>query len=777
MDRLISWWRRRPSLLSAVTASVLSTLPYVSVLVGRSSGIYEDTLDQYLPRLITVWRAIKNGHAPWWSPLQYAGLNLLGSGQAGIFYPPNALFGIMSPIAAHRWWLVIHVWIAASGAAWWSWNRWRHRPAAVVSGVAYALCGFMVLHLQHMVLFAGAAWLPWALLGVDRLLERWTLRYALLVAIPTAMCGLVGHPQGLWQLLVAIVISAGIQAIGAPVSGLGSAALRFVRPIGAALIGVGIGAIQLLPQFLLGRTSVRPTLSRAEAFTFADAPHHLMTTITPWLFGGNSTLGSQPWREPGLPPHEYISYLGITALALAVVGIISLRKDPRSISLVVLAVIGALTALAGHTPFGAITYHLVPFARSFRAWSRNVILISVAISSLTGAGVRAIRLQPKRWTFTLAMFSLAAGATFVLNRLAMLHDERLVTGRAWIAAVGLPLLLVCGLTAAVRRLAERPWVIAAVLIAFVSLDMIVFSLSAPWRSSQKPNGYVEWALGDGASALGGTYDAPGGIDRWHSDDQNTRAWSLTRNTPGVIGYDPLLQRNVSEVASLDYRGQTTGPDFWLPTRIADLFRVTTLYLKPQTIPSDPAWTRDPSVGTIQHVRYTRTPRLPEAYVVGDVRSAPLDSILAMLRTDPRQGPDLLHTAFVEPSGPNSAAALSVSDAPKVAGSATGSMRSDGQGRYEVVAARSGLLVVSYSWLPGWTARVDNSPAPVTRVNGVLLGVPVPAGSHTVTLQFRPPGLRLGALAALLSIIALFTPAAAIALRNCLHSRQALTPER
>jgi len=61
----------------------------------------------------------------------------------------------------------------------------------------------------------------------------------------------------------------------------------------------------------------------------------------------------------------------------------------------------------------------------------------------------------------------------------------------------------------------------------------------------------------------------------------------------------------------------------------------------------------------------------------------------------------------------------------------------------------GLAVFQKSFLPGWKATVDGQKANPIRCDGVLLGVPVPAGSHRLELRFDPTGLRLGFFLSLL----------------------------
>lgn len=48
-----------------------------------------------------------------------------------------------------------------------------------------------------------------------------------------------------------------------------------------------------------------------------------------------------------------------------------------------------------------------------------------------------------------------------------------------------------------------------------------------------------------------------------------------------------------------------------------------------------------------------------------------------------------------------------------------------------------LVVLMDTWAPGWTVSVDGKPTQPIRVNGVLRGVEVPAGDHTIMWFYRP----------------------------------------
>ncbi len=73
---------------------------------------------------------------------------------------------------------------------------------------------------------------------------------------------------------------------------------------------------------------------------------------------------------------------------------------------------------------------------------------------------------------------------------------------------------------------------------------------------------------------------------------------------------------------------------------------------------------------------------------------------------------------------------------------------------DIRAEGPGLLVVSEGWDRGWSAAVDDAPAPVVRVNHAEMAVALGPGIHRVVLTYRTPGLALGAILAALTALVL-----------------------
>jgi hypothetical protein len=70
----------------------------------------------------------------------------------------------------------------------------------------------------------------------------------------------------------------------------------------------------------------------------------------------------------------------------------------------------------------------------------------------------------------------------------------------------------------------------------------------------------------------------------------------------------------------------------------------------------------------------------------------------------------------------------------------------------VYSASPALMVLSEVDVPGWVATVNSEEAEIVRVDGVLRGIPIPAGNSRVELRYRPVPVYLGAVLTMLTFL-------------------------
>jgi hypothetical protein len=225
-----------------------------------------DGLTYYLPVQVLAARSWRAGSIPTWDRYSFAGSPLLATGQVGAFYPPNLVHLVLSPAVAHDLLVVLALAVAGLGGGLLGRRLTGDPVAGAVAGLAFGLSGFLFGHLNHLAISATACWLPWAVLGVERLFERRRPIRLLAAGAPVAAAAIAGHPQLLIVVVAVVVLwSAGV--------GL---AERSVRPlllgISTAGAGLALGAVQLLPVLHHLGQSDRTSLTFAQAMSWSFGP-------------------------------------------------------------------------------------------------------------------------------------------------------------------------------------------------------------------------------------------------------------------------------------------------------------------------------------------------------------------------------------------------------------------------------------------------------------------------------------------------------------------------
>lgn len=760
-------------------AIVVVSLPFLGLLSGADSALVGDVPAYHLPITTWAWETILAGDSPFWGNWVFAGQNVAGIGQAGIFYPFNAVFGLVDPVIGLRWWILFHVIMAATGAYFWAWRSWRSGPAAAVTAIAYGLNGFFILHFVHMNFIVCSAWIPWVFLGSDLVSERWSLKRASVIVVPLFFITVSGGPQLIWITTVGLAIYSVVR-----LSRRGAGLWPLVRVGSGVGLGVCLGAVQLLPLYFFSRTSERPSLTFEAAMSHASQPKDLLTSFLPHIWGGGSGFPGLSSRWTGgvnagnaYNYHEVSNHVGIAVLALAIVGIIAFRRDRRVIGLTVVAIWAMVMAIGDSTPFGRLVFDTVPGASLFQAWSRNIVLFNLAAAWLAGAGMKALVAEPSRWAMKLVFITAPMAVAILFLPAISDFGGAMVDPEGQLMALGFPAAIVVAFAWSVVVMSWRRGMGIGLILGLCSVSVIVFALSAPWRQSGWPGASVAADLSGVGPRAVNPFDAPGGVDRWVAEGRLVpflvdTSTSVVDGTQMINGYDPLIQEVFADITGALWYGPIDGARLWSPGWMADVLRITTVIAQPGFRPSGPGWTNRSSLGDSGLRVWQRDPRLPEAYVASRVEVATIAEITRRLLNE---AADFRNTVVLEPSDVTSLLVPADSALANTAAVVEGSIGEHGSGRFVVESDAPGLLVVSTGWLDGWSATVNGRHAPVVRANGLTLAVPIGTGSSEVELTFTPPGLHLGLAVSVLALVLLLTSSRLIGAIGMLAGRRTQKP--
>lgn len=733
-----------------------------------------DGLGYYLPvRAIAAlgWLA---GEPPFWNPFHFGGMPLLAAIQAGSFFPGNLPFLFLAPGPAMNA-TVLGAYVTAGVGAWaYAVALGLPGVAAGLAGLAFMGTGYMVAHLEHLTMLQAAGLMPWLFLAVELAGVTGQRRWALALAPLLALQLFAGYPQTtmITGLLLAPYALARVWGNGLRP---GLATLGWLA--GAAVLGVGLAAVQLLPTADLLAASPRGQVPYAELIDHSWPLRELPTLLFPFMYGGGLSAvapwGAGPWRN------ELVGYAGLGTLVLALVGLRAAfsrlpAAAPRGPALywALVAPIAGLLALGGQTPFYKL-WAMVPGLKLARVPGRHLLELDFALAMLAALGLawllQARDARDRAWAAGLALAFVALPMAVVLVGLGL--------GRGWLAArwqayaptgldvaaalapvgaafwgpVGLLVVTGAALALTVRRPAGA-WALLAVL----AVDLGLFGWHAGWRALLPPDAavYQRPVLSDGPRTLA-VADYP------FLDPQRTGAlrYPQTGALLGaklVNGYEPIMPTAYARLAGkLAMGGGVGDPEvLGLDHHALDVlgtrwvrFGTEKYALAPwsRAIADHPRWDRLPDEGGV--VVYTNHRALPRAWRPTRVLGRKAAAIALTLRDDPAFDPR--RTALIEGD---------VARLPAwTPGAAWARTVAPNRLRVRTTGTGPGLVVISEAWQPGWTAQLGARALPVIKVDGLVLGVEVPAGDQVVELAYAPPGwpraLGISAAAAGLWVLA------------------------
>lgn len=692
------------------------------------------------PYRVAAARALRGGHLPFWNPDIYLGVPFLANAPSAVFYPANLLFLIGGQPQLLTVSMVGHVALAGIFMYLFCRQALDLSPGAALSGaLALAGSGFAVGHSEQLNQGDALPWVPVIVLGLDQAYRQRDPRWAALLAVGLALEVFAGHPQ--------IVYYTGL-ICGAWLLGLliGERSVKGLALVAAGTAaGLLVAAVQFLPTLELSRQSIRGGgLPLAEARGFGMPLHGVLAQYFP-----DYVSSINP---------EWAGYVGMAATMFAVAGLVAARRDARLVALAIAAAVALLLAVSDSPAF-EIAYRFVPGIPLFRAPSRIVLIVVFALSALTAVGVDRVASPRAGWrawipagatlALALASFSLVLIAYKLHIHLPL---ESLFPDAPRSARIGGWIVL--GLVASLMAILSRghPTRLRASLALLIGVEL--------WITAQPMN-----PMHPGTPSL---YSPELRITSLLPDDRSPfRSLSVAR--PQDVDAPPLHLRDRDlygrrgiEHPDLTMRDSLASVDGYeggvLPLQPYIDFRQLLLAPGVANISNLPfTYIQDQPVNKpllellgVRNVLFSNPDTLGIVLRSGYQPVAEVDGVTVALDTAALPRAQLPTAVHEVPSDREAMAALSsggldlrgsVTLSGTSCGSAGGSVRLVSNEpefvRAETRLHRAGLLVVTNSDYPGWSASVDGRPAAIGRVDGLLQGVCVPAGQHDVQLRFQP----------------------------------------
>ncbi|MBP7686306.1 MAG: hypothetical protein KA765_00255 [Thermoflexales bacterium] len=663
---------------------------------------------------LTHWSAFEyarqqiaaTGHVPLWRTSILSGTPFAENPLAGLFYPPHGLAWLTAlPLALA---LNILLWLhfsLAAAAMYALMRRWQVRPwAALASAVAYAAAPKIVAHmgLGHLTLVEAWAWLPlvmYPLVSSSAALRMNSqagkgsrLQADFPCQPPISNRWAAGGGSSIWAgvALGVCVLADARMAIYA-----GALALTYLLVVAAQrgawlntlgriliviVVAAAISAVAWLPTLSLTNSSSRAALAPEEAGVLSLDPVYLLGLLIADRSGAA----------------ERTTYVGLSVLALAVIGVARARSIPARLRawLIGVMAIGVLVALGTHTPLYGVLSQL-PGASLLRVPARAWFIVVFAMAVLAGFGLHALlsSIKPVTWRRTAAVIALGLIVMELLSvDWAVYRVESVETAFA------------PGRTAA-DWLSQQPG------------DFRVYSPS--WSIPQHVAQQFGVQLADGVDPL-----------------QLARYVLYMKRATGVgaWGYSVTLP---------PFAGIQTDAD--IGTALKDVQPNLALLgaLNVKYVVADfPIESRDlieryRNAGTIV---YENQRVLPRAFMIDQIEVA----------KSPEAAAEWLKSAALDEAAiveglPYSIELPTTSKVVRVIEAQADHIK--------VEATGPGLLVLSEVMAPDWTATVDGEAAAMFATDVALRGVYVPWDTHIIEWVYQPKRVYAGGLISLLSLIA------------------------
>jgi hypothetical protein len=779
----MSYFHERPRAATFALLAVLALYEFLlraPVLLGTLALYQRDLFLLYFPLVQSALRGLSEGALPLRDPTSAFGQPLLADPSCQILYPPVALHLLFPPHQAYAWFVSIHSVFGAMGIAQlarrFSGGAWL---SGLIAGLAWLSSGPLLSLATLWHHMSGAAWIPWVLLCVIRVVDGDRRRGALVLGAVFGMQILAGSADmcAMTLLLAALFVPP----------------LDYVRAwkawVTAGAIAILLSAGIWLPAAELVSNSARSSLPESVRTYWSLHPFAILEFFLPVPL---TALPLRPeWRTAifeGREPFLGSMFLGTALLPFGLAALADSSAPRRNRLACFLGVsLGFLIALGKNAIAYAWAVALIPPLKILRFPSKAMIPVTILVCVLAGVGAMAVRRSSRARTAALTgvVILIALALAFMgplLSPLAvLLLDMKEVAGLAefW-GRLPFQLLVTVGLlilqAAYVLRSSGKPAVLSGTLLLLSTLWVshvfhLGFNATVPSTVlSYKPEHLdVLKPPGDGRLLV---YD----YALFEGRALKYLGRSAATDSAGLVGLDGVAPDTATLIASNAYLTPLTGA-FWrvdyawdVDLRLLFDRRLARLTIGLRRVEGTPGFLKLLQISGVTRVaarhekdledlrliarrksyypedlRVFEVPRaLPRAYLTAGRTRGSGSDLQDLLRPD--FDPFAAVLVDREPVRPAS---------PDFQGGARVVQRRADDVVVETSSNAPAFLTVLEGFMPGWRVYVDGRAALLERANAIFVGTEVPAGNHRVEFRFLPTFAVIGVSLSVLTALFLF----------------------
>ena len=769
-----AWLREHPREAVAAALLIAPAILLRDAILGRGALYQRDIHLYWHAEAEAFVRAVAAGSWPVWDPTLGFGQPLLANSSAQVLYPLTWLNLVMKPWWYYTVFVAAHLVLSAAGLYVAARRLECSRFAALVGAMLWTASGPFISLTILWHHFAGAAWLPWAIVTAHALAAARHARAALALAGVLAAQQLAGSfEMSAMGVLVASAVIVRELAWPRPWASASDRRL-LVHAAGAFVLALCLSAGQWMATLEAAAHSGRRSLPREIRTYWSVHPLTIADLVLPG-FSENAPVSAEVRKQifEGREPFLASLYLGLPSVALVVAAFVDRERRRASWFLAAAAALALLVALGRHAPLYDLLVAAMPPLKVFRYPVKAMVLVALPWCLLAAMGVDTWRRDP-------------AGNP---------RHARLIRG------VATSVVLLAMVTAAVLLALGSPR--AARNVALAAGLGAVSAAAAAWRLRRGGTGSAPAVLAAAVAVADlllyhRSLNAVSPTELYTHRPEVLRSLDLS-SRPRVYAYDysvppepnarfPPVERRLARMPA----GWPVGPARALAEQMAltpvaasrwgllGSYEVDYTGLFPVHV-NQAAYVLRAMEGTPAHLRLLQLAAVNHVVALHDAPFAdlrPVATIPGLFAAPIRvfAVPDPMPRAYVASRTRTGEGLSGVStlidpgfdfrsEVLIPAGAPPGPAGARGTGRIvsttpdrmtlAVEAPDGGYLVVLESYDPGWRAAVDGRPASMVAANVLFRGIRLDPGAHAVELVYRPPGLVAGLVLSALSILTAF----------------------